>query len=123
MRVLIVEDDPEINHLVAAYAQIAGAQADCALTGKAALALAARGPHDLAILDVMLPDIDGLEIARRLRADPATARMPLVILTALTAESTRRQANELGVQAFLNKPFDPDELIQVIRRCGKAPSS
>ena len=115
MRVLIVEDDPEINQLLAAYAQIAGFDADCALTGEDALALADATSHALAILDVMLPDIDGLEIARRLRENPRTAATPIVILTALTAATTRQRAADIGVQAFLNKPFDPDELIGVMR--------
>lgn len=119
MRVLIVEDDPEINQLLAAYAHIAGFEPDCALTGEAALSLSAETRHELAILDVMLPDIDGLEIARRLRENPRTAAMPIVILTALTADSTRRRAEEIGVQAFLNKPFDPDELIGVMREWGR----
>ncbi|QOV87560.1 response regulator transcription factor [Humisphaera borealis] len=119
MRVLIVEDDPEINQLLAAYAQIAGFQPDCALTGEAALTLVATGTYSLVILDVMLPDIDGMEIARRLRTNPATMHLPIVVLTALTVDSTRRTALELGVQAFLNKPFDPDELIRVMRKWAK----
>ena len=119
MRVLIVEDDPEINQLLAAYAQIAGFQTDCALTGERALSQVAIETYALVILDVMLPDIDGMEVARQLRANPATSALPIVVLTALTAERTRRRALELGVQAFLNKPFDPDELIRVMRKWAK----
>lgn len=119
MRVLVVEDDPEINHLLSAYAHIAGFEADCALSGEQALSAVGAQRYGLVILDVMLPDIDGMELARRLRSDPATASVPIVILTALTAEPTRRRAMELGVQAFLNKPFDPDELIRVMRTWAK----
>jgi len=119
MRVLIVEDDPEINQLLSAYAHIAGFEADCALTGEQALSSAMRQRYALVILDVMLPDIDGMEIARRLRSDPVTASVPIVVLTALTSDPTRRRALELGVQAFLNKPFDPDELIRVMRKWAK----
>lgn len=119
MRVLIVEDDPEINQLLAAYAEIAGFEPVCALVGEQALSLARGQKHGLVILDVMLPDIDGMEIARRLRNDPTTASLPIIVLTALTSDITRRRAIELGVQAFLNKPFDPDELIRVMKKWAK----
>ena len=119
MRVLIVEDDPEINQLLSAYAQIAGFTADCALTGEDALSAVADHQYDLIILDVMLPDIDGMEIASRLRSNPVTSSVPIIVLTALTADATRRRALELGVQAFLNKPFDPDELIRVMKKWAK----
>lgn len=119
MRVLIVEDDPEINHLLAAYAQIAGFVTDCALNGESALSRVTAGGYNLVLLDVMLPDIDGLEIARRLRTHAATAGIPIILLTALTSDTTRRRALELGVQAYLNKPFDPDELIRAMHKWAK----
>lgn len=116
MRVLIVEDDPEINQLLCAYAQIAGFEADCALEGFDALRRAAGERYDLVLLDVMLPDVDGLEVARRLRANPSTAKLPIVILTALTTDATRRRAMDVGAADYLIKPFDPDELIRVMRK-------
>ena len=123
MRVLIVEDDPEINQLLCAYAQIAGFEPDCALTGRAALDHSMRHQYGLAVLDVMLPDINGLEVAEQLRAHPATAGVPIIILTDLTTDATRRRATEIGVSAFLNKPFDPDELIRIMRKKAKDPVS
>ena len=111
MRVLIVEDDPEINELLSAYAQLAGFEADCALTGRAALDAAIARPHDLVLLDLMLPDMDGFEVARRMKAAPATAGVPVVILTALTSDVSRQQARDVGVAHYMTKPFDPDELI------------
>lgn len=118
MHVLIVEDDPEINQLLCAYAQIAGFTPEPALDGETAQALLASRAFSLVLLDVMLPDIDGLEICRRVRASGvrATAEVPIVMLTALTAESTRRSADACGVAAYLTKPFDPDELILVLRK-------
>ncbi|HEX8912300.1 MAG TPA: response regulator transcription factor [Humisphaera sp.] len=115
MRVLIVEDDPEINHLLCAYAQIAGFAPDPALDAASALAAAAARTPDLVVLDVMLPDMDGLEVCRRLRAEPATATVPVIVLTALTAQATRDAAAACGVAEFMAKPFDPDELILAMR--------
>ena len=116
MRVLVIEDDPEINQLLCAYAQIAGFDADGAISGLDALAVAAAHVPDLVLLDLMLPDVDGLEVYRRLRAVPATAGVPVIVLTARTAESTRDEAKRLGVADYLNKPFDPDRLMDVMRR-------
>lgn len=116
MHVLVVEDDPEINQLLCAYAQIAGFDTDSALSGLDALAIAAARAPDLVLLDLMLPDVDGLEVYRRLRTVPGAAGVPVIILTARTAESTRDEARQLGVADYLNKPFDPDRLIDAMRR-------
>jgi DNA-binding response OmpR family regulator len=116
MRVLIVEDDPEINQLLCAYAQIAGFEPDCALSGLDALAASVGGAHGLVLLDLMLPDMDGFEVARRLKAAPATSDIPIVILTALTTEASREHARDVGVIDYMTKPFDPDELIRLMRK-------
>lgn len=119
MRVLIVEDDPEINQLLCAYAELAGFEADTALSGLDALAVSGSVAHDLVLLDLMLPDIDGFEVARRLKAVAATAGTPVVILTALTSDVSRKQAEDLGVAHYMTKPFDPDELIQLMQKHAK----
>ena len=122
MHVLVVEDDPEINHLLCAYAHLAGYETDSALAGLDALAIAAARPPGLVLLDLMLPDVDGLEVYRRLRAVPATANVPVIVLTARTASSTREEARQLGVAEYMNKPFDPDQLIETMRKhAGGAP--
>ena len=116
MHVLIVEDDPEINQLLCEYAQIAGFRTRSALSGTAALALATAEAPNLVLLDLMLPDIDGFEVLRRLKRDPALAHVPVVFLTALTAEDSRAQGRALGAVDYLTKPFDPDELLAVMHR-------
>lgn len=116
--VLVVEDDREINELVGAYAQIAGFRYRPALTGAAALAEARRDPPNLILLDLMLPDTDGFEVCRQLKGASRTAKIPVVILTAMTGEEPRRRGMECGAAEYLTKPFNPDTLIEAIRRHG-----
>lgn len=114
-RVLVVEDDPEINELVGAYARLAGFDYEPAATGQAALDKAAGLHPRLIVLDVMLPDIDGFEVCRQLKANDATRQIPVVILTALEGAEYFRRSADCGATAFLTKPFDPDQLMAVIR--------
>src|SRR5687767_5016385 len=89
--VLVVEDDTQINELVGAYVQIAGYQYRAALDGATALAAVRERVPCLIILDLMLPDTDGFEIARRLKSDEKTASVPIVMLTALDREEQRKR--------------------------------
>jgi DNA-binding response OmpR family regulator len=114
--VLVVEDDPEINQLVGAYAELAGFRYRAALTGTAALAEVRHRRPSVIVLDLMLPDIDGLEICRRMRAEFAGDGMPVIILTALESEQTRRSGIECGASEYLTKPFDPEQLMTTIAR-------
>src|SRR3954452_24675655 len=77
--VLVVEDDPEINHLVGAYARLAGFDYHGAMTAAAALDEIRRHRPSLIVLDVMLPDLDGFEICRRVKADPDTRPIPVIL--------------------------------------------
>lgn len=113
--VLVVEDDPDLNEMIGAYVELAGYPYLAALTGHDALrALRARAPG-MVLLDLMLPDLDGFEVYERLRGDAGTRAVPVVVVSALSDQAARRRAKELGARAFLAKPFDPDELIAVIR--------
>ena len=119
-QVLVVEDDPEVNELVGAYVQIAGFTYASALNGLTALEKI-RGHHPaLVMLDVMLPDLDGFEICRRLRSESNTHDIPVVMLTALDRDEYRLRGQQCGANDFLTKPFDPDHLVEVIRRTAKA---
>jgi two-component system, OmpR family, response regulator len=114
--VLVVEDDPEINELVAAYVQLAGFPCRRVMRGDDALReIAARRPA-LIVLDVMLPDLDGFEICRRLRADRRTASVPVIILTALDEDHCRSRSADCGPYEYMTKPFDPDALLSAIHR-------
>jgi DNA-binding response OmpR family regulator len=120
--VLVVEDDPEINQLVGAYAQLAGFEYRPALNGATALSEAHDHPPAAVILDLMLPDIDGFEICRRLKDEPDTHDVPVIILSALSGEKNIQRGRELGASEYLTKPFDPDQLMQAIaRHAGTSP--
>ena len=110
--ILVVEDDPEINELVGAYAQMSGFGYRPALNGTTALNEARAHPPAAVILDLMLPDIDGFEVCRRLRSDELTRRVPIIILSALSSESDKARGRACGADEYLTKPFDPDELIR-----------
>lgn len=124
--VLVVEDDPEINELIGAYVELAGYRARRVGRGDDALREAGSHPPSLVVLDVMLPDLDGFEICRRLRSQPPTADVPIIMLTALDQEEMRGRARQCGATEYLTKPFDPDRLMDAIRQRahanGAAPS-
>lgn len=119
-QVLVVEDDPEVNELVGAYAEIAGFRYEPALNGVTALEKAKRMVPSLIILDVMLPDLDGFEICRQLRHDDRTKEIPVVMLTALDRDEYRQRGQEAGATMFLTKPFDPERLMEAMRQNASA---
>jgi DNA-binding response OmpR family regulator len=114
-RILIVEDDPDIAHLVARYLDKAGFSTERAANGRDALHAIAAKPPDLLVLDLMLPQVDGLEICRTLRANSATSGLPIIMLTARAEESERIVGLELGADDYLAKPFSPGELVARVR--------
>jgi two-component system OmpR family response regulator len=114
--VLVVEDDPEINELVGAYVQIAGFDYQSALTGAQAVEKARETHPALIVLDIMLPDFDGFEVARRLKSESDTRGIPIVMLTALDREEYRQRGRSAGAVGYLTKPFDPERLLEAIKQ-------
>ena len=114
-RVLVVEDDPDIAQLVAHYLDQAGFSTEVLSSGRDALVAMAARPPDLLILDLMLPQVDGLEVCRITRANEATASLPIIMLTARAEESDRIVGLELGADDYLAKPFSPNELVARVR--------
>lgn len=115
MRILIAEDDRDIAELVAHYLQKSGWTAHVAGAGDEALAYARANAVDLVLLDVMLPGLSGIEVCRALRADRATAAVPIIMLTARAEEADRVTGLETGADDYVSKPFSPNELIARIR--------
>jgi DNA-binding response OmpR family regulator len=113
--VLVVEDDPEINELVGAYVQIAGFEYLSALNGQEAVEKARLSQPALIVLDIMLPDFDGFEVARRLKSETTTRSIPIVMLTALDRDEYRQRGKSAGAVDYLTKPFDPERLLEAIR--------
>ena len=113
--VLVVEDDPDLNELVGAYAQLSGFGYRAAATGASALSEAKAHPPALVLLDLMLPDMEGFDVCRRLKSEPATAHVPVVFLTCMDKEECRARGMACGAAAFLTKPFDPERLMNALR--------
>jgi DNA-binding response OmpR family regulator len=114
-RLLVVEDDPDISMLLAHSLGRAGFAVETLSSGNEVLAEARRRTPDLILLDLMLPGLDGLEVCRALRADPATAAMPVIMLTARAEESDRIVGLELGADDYITKPFSPNEVVARVR--------
>ena len=112
--VLVVEDDREINSLVGAYAEICGFEYRAALDGATALREAKREAPSAVILDLMLPDVDGFEVCRRMRNELHLVGVPIIILSALSSEKDKARGKECGADEYLTKPFDPDQLIKTL---------
>jgi DNA-binding response OmpR family regulator len=110
--ILVVDDEPSINEVVSLYLRRAGYTVRVASDGRAALQELLRELPDLVILDVMLPEVDGLEITRRLRAEGDT---PVIMLTARREESDRIAGLEMGADDYVVKPFSPQELVSRVR--------
>lgn len=121
---LVVEDEPAIAEIVSRYLQRAGYETAIAGTGRAALGRAEASPPDVVVLDLMLPDIDGLEVMRRLRRDNGRRRA-IILLTARGEESDRIIGLRLGADDYVVKPFSPAELVArvdaVLRRIESLP--
>ena len=126
-RVLIVEDEPDIRELVVHHLKREGYQVSAAGSGEEALRQVRTAPPDLVLLDLMMPAMDGLEVCRRLRQDPTTAALPIVMLTAKGDEVDRVLGLEIGADDYIVKPFSPKELLArvraVLRRSRPAPGA
>ncbi len=114
-RVLIVEDEPDIRGLLAFHLEREGYQVATCRSGTEALSMVGDSPPDLLLLDLMLPGLDGLEVCRRLRREPRTASLPIVMLTAKREEVERVLGLELGADDYVVKPFSPKEVVARIR--------
>jgi len=115
-KVLVVDDEPEAVELVEFNLRQAGYAVVTAGDGAEALSKARATQPSLIVLDLMLPEVDGLEVCKMLRRDPATAAIPIVMLTAKAAEIDRVLGLELGADDYVTKPFSPRELILRVKK-------
>jgi two-component system alkaline phosphatase synthesis response regulator PhoP len=124
-RILVVDDDRQIARLVRSYLEQAGYTVFTAHDGDAALHLIRSEKPDLAVLDLMLPGKDGLEITRIVRADQQLAQLPILMLTARVEDTDRIVGLEIGADDYLPKPFNPREVVArvkaILRRATGAP--
>jgi DNA-binding response OmpR family regulator len=108
--VLAADDDADILELVAFRLERSGYTVLQARDGEEALQMALEHKPDLAVLDVMMPKLDGFELTRRLRAEEATSRMPIILLTARAQDADVQQGFDAGADDYIRKPFSPQEL-------------
>jgi DNA-binding NarL/FixJ family response regulator len=113
-RLLIVDDEPNLLVAVAAVLRDEGFEVTTARSGGEALTLVAQESPDLIVSDIRMPVMDGYELARRLRSSPNFALIPIIFLSAKDETEDRVEAFRSGVDVYLTKPFEPDELIAVI---------
>ena len=110
-RILVVEDEADIAEVMKYNLELEGFEVDCATRGDDALAEIRRAAPDLLLLDLMLPGLNGIELARMLKRDQATAKIPLIMVTARGDELDRIVGLELGADDYVPKPFSPRELV------------
>ena len=114
-RIFIADDDPDIVQFVSVNLQLEGFEVSSATDGKAALAALTKDAPDLVILDIMMPEMDGLAVLRRMRAHPVSANIPVIVLTAKALPQDRIRGLELGADDYISKPFELDELMVRVR--------
>lgn len=122
-KILVVEDDKDIASLVAHHLERAGYITETLNVGTDVVPHVSREPPDLVVLDLMLPELSGLEICRTIRSTPSIADVPVIMLTAKSEETDRLIGLELGADDYVTKPFSPKELVArvgaVLRRVGR----
>jgi DNA-binding response OmpR family regulator len=116
MRVFVVDDDPAIVEMVTATLRLEGFDVDGCGDGLVALADITAHPPDVIVLDIMLPGLDGLSVLSRLRSDPASEGIPVVLMSALTADDEIWTGWRRGADSYVTKPFDPIVLTAEILR-------
>lgn len=115
-RILVVDDEPDAVELIEFNLRSAGFEVVTAADGAEALRKARVLIPNLILLDLMLPEVDGMEVCKTLRRDPLTARIPIIMLTAKAAEIDRVLGLELGADDYITKPFSPRELVLRVKK-------
>ena len=117
MRILVVEDQDSIRRMIEALVQARGYSVTAVASGAKAIDVASTEPPDLVLLDLMMPgQYDGFDVCRRLRADPTTRKIPIVVITAMDDPDARTRATQAGATAYYTKPFSPIALLKEIER-------
>jgi DNA-binding response OmpR family regulator len=110
--ILVVDDDPVIQKLLAVNFEMEGYRVVTGGDGAEALAQVAAEHPDVVLLDVMMPKLDGIEVVRRIKADPATAAIPVLLLSAKAQSKDIAAGLEAGADGYITKPFDPLDLLE-----------
>jgi len=114
MKVAVVDDDPELVQSVKVILKVAGAQVFGARNGISGYLMIRRERPDVVLLDIMMPDMDGFEVCRKLKLDSITKGIPIIFLTARSGQSHIDMGLSLGAQGYITKPFEHDDLVDKI---------
>jgi CheY-like chemotaxis protein len=115
MRILLVEDQDSIRSMIETLVKARGHEVITATSGAEAIEIATLEPPDLMLLDLMMPGaFDGIDVCEKLRAQPETSKLPIIIITAVTEEASKERALSAGATAYYTKPFSPIKLLGVI---------
>jgi two-component system cell cycle response regulator DivK len=115
-RILVAEDDADNRRIVVKVLTVEGYETLEAADGRSAVAVAKRERPDLIVMDLAMPGMDGWEASRRLKADPQTADIPIIALTAFAMRGDEERAREAGCDAYLSKPCRPQTIRDVVRQ-------
>ena len=114
MAILVVDDDPSVRRLLSVQLGLAGYEVHIAENGPAALLAIGRSEPELVVLDVMMPDLDGWQVLRALRANPRFELLPVLMLTAKVQPSDVQLSYDLGASAVMGKPYEGERLTQMV---------
>ena len=120
--ILIIEDDPEAAHILELSLKREQYKITITLNGMQGLVSVQTAQPDLVLLDLMLPDIDGYKVLRRIRANPLTAELPIVVVSAKTQDADKLMAAQLGANGYLTKPYRRADLLNMIQACLPKPT-
>jgi CheY-like chemotaxis protein len=118
--VLIIEDHPEIRENTAEILELSGFNVITANNGGEGVKAACSLRPDLILCDIMMPQLNGYEVFKQLKTNPTTSGIPFVYVTASTEKSEVKMAMDMGASGYIQKPFDMEELLKVIRSCTTA---
>ncbi|MCK5376876.1 MAG: response regulator [Acidobacteria bacterium] len=115
-RIFVIDDEPDMVDLLATILRSDGLEVDTDTDGRSALARVLADPPDLVLLDLMMPDLDGMELLKLLRLDPKGARVPVLVVSARSGHQDQLGTLQLGANAYVCKPFSPRELVHQVRQ-------
>lgn len=118
-KILVVDDEPHVRILLKSRLEANGFNVATAYGGLQALEKVKEEKPDLILLDIVMPDLNGYEVAKQLKADPATAKIPIIIFTAANVQELEEKCRSLGVDYVIMKPFSPEVLLGMAKELSK----
>lgn len=115
-KVLIIEDYPATTEMISNILKTEGIEVATAVDGTSGLAKAKSLKPHLILLDIMMPEMSGFEVCQKLKEDPKTAKIPIIIVSVRAAEENIKKGKDLGAADYIPKPFDPFKLIEVVKQ-------